>query len=95
VAQRGRARAPSATLFTKMRDYRDTFVAHLDSALIMNQAELEPARVAITFYYRHIVEAEARLEDLAGLPTVDEFARSDCRCTQQAAAVYRVNLQAK
>jgi len=82
-----------AALITKMRDYRDTFVAHLDSDIKINLPELEAARVAVAFYYRHIVEAEARPGDLTGLPTVDDFARGDCQCTQDAAEVYRVNLR--
>jgi hypothetical protein len=84
-----------AALITKMRDYRDTFVAHLDNRLTMNLPEYEAARVAVTFYYRHIVETEAEPGDLAGLPSVDEFARSDGQCTQEAAQVYRINLKAK
>jgi hypothetical protein len=85
-----------AALITKMRFYRDTFVAHLDNGLTMNLPEFEAAaRVAVTFYYRHIVEIEAEPGDLAGLPSVDEFARGDGQCTQEAAQVYRINLQAE
>ena len=48
-----------AALITKMRDYRDTFVAHLGNGLTVNRPEFEAARVAVTCYYRHIVEIEA------------------------------------
>ncbi len=82
-----------AALITKMRDYRDTFVAHLDDGLIMNLPELEAARVAVAFYHRHIVETEAKPGDLAGLPSVDEFARGNDQCTQEAARVYRMHFR--
>lgn len=82
-------------LITKMRDYRDTFVAHLDNSTIMNLPEFEVARVAVIFYHRHIVEVEAKPGDLAGLPSVDEFARGDGQSTQLAEEVYRSNLPCK
>ncbi len=82
-----------AALISKMRDYRDRFIAHLDNGLIMNLPELEPARAAVTFYHRHIAEAEAQPDDLAGLPSVDHFVRGDVQCAQEAAAIYRMNLE--
>jgi hypothetical protein len=81
-----------AALIAKMRDYRDKFVAHLDNERIMYLPELEAAHIAVTFYYRHIVEAEAKPGELAGLPGVDEFARGNDQCTQEAAQVYWTNL---
>ena len=79
-----------ASLITKMRDYRDTFVAHLDNELIMNLPEFEPAHVAVTFYHRHIVESEAKPGDLTGLPSAHQFTLGDGQCTQEAMQVYRI-----
>jgi hypothetical protein len=81
-----------AALITKMREYRDKFVAHLDDELTMNPPELGPAREAITFYYRHIVECEAKPGELVGLPGVQEFLRGDDQCAHEAAQIYRMNL---
>ena len=81
-----------ASLVKKMRFYRDKFVGHLDNEQIMNFPELEAAHVAVTFYHRHIVENDAQSGDLAGLPSVDHFARGYTQCTQEAAAVYQANL---
>jgi hypothetical protein len=76
----------------KIRDYRDRFVAHLDDELKMFPPELDTARKAVTFYHRHIVECEARPGELAALPSVDEFARGDDQCTQEAVGIFRKNL---
>jgi hypothetical protein len=76
-----------------MRDYRDKFIAHLDNELIMNIPELEPARTVIIFYYRHIVEVEAQPGDLAELPSLDHFVRGHNKCAQEAAEIYRMDLQ--
>jgi hypothetical protein len=81
-----------AALITKMRDYRDKFVAHLDDELTMYLPELDAAREAVTFYYRYIVECEAEPGELAGLPGVHEFAHGDDQCTQEAVQIYRRNL---
>ena len=81
-----------AVLISKMREYRDRFVAHLDDELTMYPPELEIARLAVMFYYRHVVESEAASEDMAGLPTVEHFASGDMQCADEAAAIYRVNL---
>ena len=51
--------------------------------------------MAVIFYHRHIVEVEAKPGDLAGLPSVDEFARGDGQSTQLAEEVYRGNLPCK
>jgi hypothetical protein len=81
-----------AALISKMRDYRDQFVAHLDDGLVMNIPELATASAAVTFYHRHVVEVEAQPGDLERLPDVDKFSRGWGDCIREAERIYRVNL---
>ena len=50
-----------------MLRYRDKFLAHLDSDLIMNIPALETAKKAVWFYYAHILADETT--NSAGLPS--------------------------
>ena len=76
-------------LVGKMLEYRDRVIAHLDNDLVTNIPELDPAREAVVFYHRHIVEHEARPDELAGLPNADEFARGFAQCADEARRAYR------
>lgn len=51
-----------------MRQYRDKFLAHLDSERVMNVPMLDRAKQSVWFYHAHIVNQEAKDGDLAGLP---------------------------
>lgn len=81
-----------AALITKMRDYRDQFVAHLDDGLTMNIPELPRACAAITFYHQHIFEHEALPGELVNLPDVDKFARAEGYFIRQAERIYGLNM---
>jgi hypothetical protein len=76
-------------LVKKILYYRNTFIAHLDNDLTMNVPELDPALKAVAFYHRYIVEHEARPDELAGLPTVDAFARGFAQSSDEAMRAYR------
>jgi hypothetical protein len=76
-------------LVGKILYYRNRFLAHLDDDLLMDIPELDPARKAVVFYHRHIIEHEARPGELAGLPNADAFARGFAQCTDEAIRAYR------
>jgi hypothetical protein len=81
------------TVFEKevlvVRHYRDKFLAHLDSENEMDIPRLEIAKAAIWFYHSHIVEHEAKEDDLQNLPidlTVGyELCEMEARAVFQAA----------
>jgi hypothetical protein len=74
----------------EMNHYRDKFVAHLDSELIMQIPHLMRAKWSIEFYYEYLVGQEVQVSDLAGLPkTVSEFRRGYTRCRTEATRVYK------
>lgn len=50
-----------------MRQYRDKFLAHLDSELKMQVPTLDVAMRAVWFYQAHLVSSEAKPGDLIGL----------------------------
>ena len=52
----------------EMREYRDKFLAHLDSELVMNIPMLDLARKSVEFYHAYVVANEAQSGDLSGLP---------------------------
>lgn len=54
-----------------MRDYRNKFLAHLDSDAVMHIPLLDSAQASVRFYHR-IVVAEAQAGDLTGLPDTPE-----------------------
>jgi hypothetical protein len=51
----------------EMREYRDKFIAHLDSELVMNIPKLDVAKRSVEFYHDYLVKNEARDGDLSGL----------------------------
>jgi hypothetical protein len=78
-----------ADLITKMRQYRDGFVAHLDDGRVMEPPELGVAGEAVDHYHCHIVEREALPGELAGLPSSFGFAMGYHQAAAEAARVYR------
>lgn len=72
-----------------MRRYRDKFLAHLDSDEVMNIPALEIAKKAVWFYHSYVVEHEAELGDLDGLPLDLDFGYAQCE--SQADAIYQRN----
>jgi hypothetical protein len=68
-----------------MLRYRDKFLAHLDSDLIMNIPALERAKKAVWFYYNHILEDEAL--NSAGLP--NDLDAGYAQTQEEARKVYR------
>jgi hypothetical protein len=76
-------------LVDKMLLYRNRFIAHLDSQLIMEVPELKQAHKALTFYHRHVVEHEANPGELAGLPSADALARGFTQSIDEATRAYR------
>jgi hypothetical protein len=51
-----------------MHEYRDKFVAHLDSESVMNIPNLDIANASVAFYHNHVASQETSPGDLAGLP---------------------------
>jgi hypothetical protein len=77
-----------AALVSKMRQYRDEFIAHLDDGQVMHIPELDVAGAAIDYYHWHVSEHEAQPGDLDGLPTVHQFALGYPRCFEEGKRVY-------
>jgi hypothetical protein len=79
----------SATRFEEyrlaVREYRDKFVAHLDSHLVMEIPNLDLALSAACIYYEHVRESECRLPTLRAFPD-DLFAYYQ-ECRMEAANV--------
>jgi hypothetical protein len=74
----------------EMREYRDKFVAHLDSERQMYIPNLDLAHKSVTFYHGYIVTIEAQPGDLSGLPaTPDELARGYAESEDEAESIYR------
>jgi len=71
------------------RRYRDKFLAHLDSAEVMNIPILDIAKKAVWFYHAHVVEHEVTPGDLDGLPV--ELDTGYAQCERQAEATYEHN----
>jgi len=51
----------------EMRRYRDKFIAHLDSELVMNIPNLDIPKTAVWFYHQHVVSQEIGPDDLSGI----------------------------
>jgi hypothetical protein len=51
-----------------MRNYRDKFVAHSDFDRTGHYPALDVPKKAVWFYHAHVVNHEAQLQDLEGLP---------------------------
>jgi len=67
-----------------IREYRDKWVAHLDTERSGFFPELEAAKQAVWFYYERLVQQEP---DLSGLPV--EIDSGYKRCIDEAEAIYR------
>jgi len=72
-----------------MRQYRDKFLAHLDSDEVMNIPVLEIAKKAVWFYHAYVVQHEAQQGDLVGLPV--DLDAGYAHCEDEAQAVYEHN----
>jgi hypothetical protein len=74
-----------------MRHYRDKFVAHLDSDLVMQIPTLSAAQSAVWFYHDHVVRHEGTGGELNGLPqaTAGNLALGYAQCMEEAEQVYR------
>jgi len=70
-----------------MREYRDKWVAHLDSKYCGAYPTFDVAKKAVWFYHAHIVNHEAKLNDMAELPLDLEQAYQATE--DDAKAVYR------
>jgi hypothetical protein len=75
-----------AAYVSKVRRYRDKFVAHLDDLAVMDIPFLDTARAAVEFYHSQVVKREAADGDLVGLPA--DLAEYYRRCLDQARAIY-------
>ena len=70
---------------TKMKDYRDKFVAHLDYIRKMDIPYLEAAHASIQLYHREIVEIHADELDLTNLcDTSEKFVLGYHQCQDEA-----------
>jgi hypothetical protein len=72
-----------------MRQYRDKFLAHLDSDEVMNIPALDIAKKAVWFYHAYVVQHEAQPADLAGLP--NELDAGYAQCEDEARLIYEHN----
>jgi hypothetical protein len=72
-----------------MREYRDKFLAHLDSDEVMNIPGLENAKKAVWFYYSQVVRYEATATDLIGVPSDLDSGYAEWEC--EAREVYGCN----
>jgi hypothetical protein len=72
-----------------MRQYRDKFLAHLDSDEVMNIPALDIAKKAVWFYHAFIVQREAQPGDLVGLPT--DLDAGYAQCEDEARLIYEHN----
>lgn len=74
----------------EMREYRDKFVAHLDSEPVMHIPRRALAKRSIEFYFEYLSKHEVQPGDLAGIVnTVTNFKRGYGQCRTEAASVYR------
>jgi hypothetical protein len=72
-----------------MRQYRDKFLAHLDSDEVMNIPALDIAKRAVWFYHGYLVQHEALPGDLVGLPI--ELDAGYAQCEDEAVLIYEHN----
>ena len=74
----------------EMREYRDKFIAHLDSELVMNIPTLDLARKSVEFYHAYVVANEAQSGDLRGLPdTTNKLQGGYKAAKEEAEFVYK------
>ena len=72
-----------------MREYRDKFLAHLDSDETMNIPALDVAKKGVWFYHTYVVHHEAEPGDLAALPV--ELDAGYAQCEDEARAIFEHN----
>jgi hypothetical protein len=73
-----------------MREYRDKFIAHLDSELEMNVPSLDLAKASAEFYHGYIVANEIQPGDLSGLAdTTNKLQLGYQACEDEARTVYQ------
>jgi hypothetical protein len=82
--------AEFTTLITKIKDYRDKFVAHLDEERTMLLPALEVARRAIVFLHERLVQQAGAGGDWSNLPTSRE--ELDAQASREAQSVYTETL---
>ena len=81
--------AEFADLITKVRDYRDKFVAHLDEKRRMDRPMLEQQMQAVDFLFERLAREASSPEDWQGLPTtVAHLDWVHAQARQQAQSVY-------
>jgi hypothetical protein len=77
-----------------MRDYRDKFVAHLDSERVVNIPILDVAKSSVEFYHAYLPSYEIQAWELVNLPdTVEKLRAGYEQCEAEATRVYQ-NLEA-
>lgn len=67
----------------QMKNYRDKWVAHLDSAKIMQPPKLDIAKASTVFYHDYIIKKEAPEHDM-------DIAQFYIDCEAEAAGAYRM-----
>lgn len=74
----------------EVREYRDKFVAHLDSEREMHIPNLDLARESVGVYHGHVATSEAQPGDLSGLPaTPGELEGGYAKSEAEAESIYR------
>jgi hypothetical protein len=72
-----------------MRQYRNKFLAHLDSDEVANIPALDIAKKAVWFYHAYIVQHEAQPNDLEGFRF--DLDAGYAQCEREAKAIYEQN----
>ena len=81
--------AEFTTLITKIKHYRDKFVAHLDDEQTMLLPALETAKSAIVFLHERLVQQAGGSGDWLNLPTSpEELAQGFAQASREAQSVY-------
>lgn len=71
---------------SRMRRYRDKFIAHLDSDEVMHLPQLDVPKAAALFYHSQLVTTEGLTANLSsGFADLDEYYAA---CVNEAKAVY-------
>ncbi len=84
------SRTDFENLRVKMREYRDKFLAHLDSEFTMHVPELGVAEASAKFYHEYLVANEASPGDLVGLPdSTETLSKGYEESEAEAALAYR------
>jgi hypothetical protein len=74
----------------EMCEYRNKFIAHLDSELVMNIPTLDLAKKSVEFYHAYVMANEAQPGDLSGWPdTAVKLQGAFREAEQEAELVYK------